>query len=389
MATLSTDLLSMDRPRLERASADSARPLDRARVDPRVAALSIVGFWLFYFALNTGRYWFTSEPYQLDAMARRAVVSMFGIGLTLLLAAVLRRFDHRPIRTLFAVAAVASLPIAFTYAAFNYAAFYVVSPSPGTAAMVADWPEHKRDPLYLIVGGTFDWYFFIVTWATLYIALSYAAKVKLAEQRAAKYRAVAQTAELRALRYQINPHFLFNTLNSLSSLVLGRREEEAERMIMNLSTFFRTSLTADPTADVSLADEIRLQRLYLDIERVRFPERLLVEIDVPPELDGARIPGLLLQPLVENSIKYGVSRSKRQVTIGIRAQALDGRLRLIVEDDGDGAGPTEPGHGVGVRNVCDRLDARFGPAARCEAGAKEKGGWRVVLTLPLVFDDRR
>ena len=94
----------------------------------------------------------------------------------------------------------------------------------------------------------------------------------------------AQEAQLRALRYQINPHFLFNTLNSLSSLVLTKRTETAEQMLMNLSTFFRATLSADPTADVPLAEEIKLQRLYLDIEQIRFPDRLTVEIDVPDEL---------------------------------------------------------------------------------------------------------
>ena len=159
-------------------------------------------------------------------------------------------------------------------------------------------------------------------------------------------------------------------------------------MIMNLSTFFRTSLTADPTHDVSLADEIRLQQLYLDIELVRFPQRLNVEIDVPPELERARVPALLLQPLVENAIKYGVSRNTGKVTLTIRARALDGRIRLVVEDDGASDGICEPGHGVGLRNVCDRLDARFGHGARCESGPRKQGGWRVVLTMPLSFDDR-
>jgi two-component system, LytTR family, sensor kinase len=170
--------------------------------------------------------------------------------------------------------------------------------------------------------------------------------------------------------------------------VLGRREDEAERMIMNLSNFFRTSLTADPANDVRLAEEIKLQQLYLDIERVRFPERLNVEIDVPAELENARIPGLILQPLVENAIKYGVSRSTRPVTVSIAARALDGRIRLVVEDDGNTGGAPEPGHGVGLRNVCDRLDARFGRGARCESGPRKQGGWRVVLTMPLLFDDR-
>src|SRR5436853_603683 len=120
--------------------------------------------------------------------------------------------------------------------------------------------------------------------------------------RAARAERDAQAAQLKALRYQVNPHFLFNTLNSLSSLVMARRDEEAETMIVNLSTFFRSSLTLDPSEDVPLAQEIEFQRLYLDIEKSRFPKRLEVVVDVPPALRAARVPPLILQPLVENAI---------------------------------------------------------------------------------------
>jgi fumarate reductase subunit C len=359
---------------------------DDARVSSRVTVLSIVGFWLFYFVLNTLKSWFGHMPDQLWMMERRAVVTVAGIGLSGLLGLILRRLDGRSTRYMLGSAFLVSIPITIAYATINHIAFYTMLPE----SMLLEMKEKPMEgsTLSMILWAASGWYFFVVAWAVLYVALSYAAKVQWAERTAAKYRADAQTAELRALRYQVNPHFLFNTLNSLSSLVLGGRGDEAERMIMNLSTFFRTSLTADPTNDVSLADEIRLQRLYLDIERVRFPKRLNVEIDVPPELEGARIPGLILQPLVENAIKYGVSRSTGKVTIAIRARALDGRIRLVVEDDGKSDGACEPGHGVGLRNVCDRLDTRFGRAAQCESGPRPEGGWRVVLTMPLRFDDR-
>src|SRR4029079_4374833 len=101
-------------------------------------------------------------------------------------------------------------------------------------------------------------------------------------------------AQVRALRYQVNPHFLFNTLNSLSSLVMSGRADRAQEMLMALSAFFRTSLSMDPSVDVSVSEEIALQRLYLDIEQVRFPNRLDVNIDIPDELAGARVPALIL-----------------------------------------------------------------------------------------------
>jgi LytS/YehU family sensor histidine kinase len=211
----------------------------------------------------------------------------------------------------------------------------------------------------------------------------YAGRVRAAERQAARYQAEAQSAQLRALRYQINPHFLFNTLNSLSALVLAKRNADAERMIITLSTFLRSSLTGDPVADVPLADEIAMQRLYLAIEAVRFPERLIVDIDVPEALADIRVPGLILQPLVENAIKHGVATSHRPVTVTIRARTIADWLEIVVEDDGAPAAAAASGTAVGLRNVCERLSARFGEKARCAAGPRVGGGYRVELGVPL------
>ncbi len=240
--------------------------------------------------------------------------------------------------------------------------------------------------LHLVLDSAMIWYFFITTWAVLYVALSYAARVGHAERAAAAYRAEAQSAQLRALRYQINPHFLFNTLNSLSTLVLQGRTDEADRMIVNLSTFFRTSLTSDHTADIRLADEIVMQRLYLDIEQIRFPDRLKVVVDAPGDLSDAMVPGLILQPIVENAIKHGVAGSTAQVTVTIRARAADGMLHLSVEDDANGIPQKRPGAGVGLGNVRERLAMRFDGRATCSHGPRAGGGYRVELSMPLRRD---
>ncbi|WP_239025809.1 sensor histidine kinase [Sphingomonas paeninsulae] len=244
------------------------------------------------------------------------------------------------------------------------------------------------DPLQAIADQAANGYFFFIAWAALYLALCYSAKIGALERRTATLHAAAQSAELRALRYQINPHFLFNTLNSLSSMLLGGKRDEAERMILNLATFYRTSLTGDPTEDVRLSEEITLQLLYLDIEKVRFPDRLLVKIDVPDALLSACVPGLILQPLVENAVKYAVSRVKRVVTIRIAAQEVATGLSLTVEDDGDAiyVDAIEGGIGVGLRNVRDRLTARYADEATCHWGPKSDGGFAIVLKLPLVRD---
>jgi len=241
-----------------------------------------------------------------------------------------------------------------------------------------------------IADSTVTWYFFFAAWASFYVAMTSANQLRLAERRASDAERAAQSAQLRALRYQVNPHFLFNTLNSLSSLVMARREEEAERMIMNLSNFFRSTLSIDPAADVSLSEEIALQMLYLDIEKARFPKRLQVEVDIPERLQSARIPALLLQPVVENAIKYGVARAKDGVTLSIRAEEpLAGRLRIIIDNDGPASADEIPSisstsTGVGLPNVCQRLTARFGDAASCDYGSRPDGGYRVILSMPLV-----
>jgi LytS/YehU family sensor histidine kinase len=250
-------------------------------------------------------------------------------------------------------------------------------------------PEIQRQrTLRLVADGLVTWYFFFAAWASFYIAMSSGVQLRLAERRAAEAERQAQAAQLRALRYQVNPHFLFNTLNSLSSLVMARRADEAEEMIVNLSTFFRTSLTIDPAEDATLAQEIEFQRLYLDVERVRFPKRLRVEIDVPETLAHARVPPLILQPLVENAVKHGVSRAAAAVTLRIAARQAGHRVVVTVEDDGPPAAPNpERGTGVGLANVRERLAARFGQGAACEAGPLPDGGYRVTLSFPLESHD--
>jgi two-component system LytT family sensor kinase len=227
-------------------------------------------------------------------------------------------------------------------------------------------------------------YFLLIAWAALYLALVNAEQARVAERREGEYRRAAKAAELRSLRYQVNPHFLFNTLNSLSALVMTGKAQAAETMIQTLSTFYRRSLSDDPTGDLSLAEEIALQKDYLEIEAVRFPERLRTSFDIPDGLVGAQVPGMILQPLIENSVKYGVAASRRAVTISVSAREESGWLVLTVADDsaGGASGSTAEGFGIGLANVRDRLGARFGDQASLETGPVP-GGYRTIIRLPL------
>ena len=259
-----------------------------------------------------------------------------------------------------------------------------------SAAMPAHMAHDSADAKWQILTDiVLSRYFLLVAWAALYLALGNAEQARVAERREGEHRRAAKAAELRSLRYQVNPHFLFNTLNSLSALVMVGRADEAERMIQSIARFYRHSLASDPTADLQLADEIALQRHYLDIEAVRFPERLVAEFDIPPALESACVPGMILQPLVENSIRYAVSPSRHPVTVRISAREAGRLLVLTVADDGAGAeaaasGAAPSGTGIGLTNVRLRLEARFGNGAHLQCGPLPAGGYASILTLPLV-----
>jgi two-component system LytT family sensor kinase len=360
----------------------------RPRVDQQVALLSILGFWLFYMIIVTLRAAVLDFPAQEELVIRRVAVTVFGIVTNVALYLGLRWFEDKPLTPRIIAACIGAIPAALAISSFNYFAFNVYDP----ISVFEDSELREKiaeiDPLAIVLEFAISSYYFLMSWAMLYLALSYASEVRAAERRAARFAQAAQQAELRSLRYQVNPHFLFNTLNSLSTLVLRNRPEEAESMIMNLSTFYRTSLTGDPLDDVPLADEVQLQQLYLAIEAVRFPDRLKIEIDVPDAVMSCCVPGLILQPLVENAIKYGVARATRPVTIRITAREVDDVLNIIVSDDGDVIpSDQDKGSGIGLANVRDRLDARYGSAARIEWHVPFEGGFVVDLTLPAVRHD--
>lgn len=355
-------------------------------VSPAIALYSILGFWLFYAILVTLRAAVMGFESQGELGVRRAVVTVIGIVVTWILYLVLRRFDAKPLSVRIVAAFSLAAPFALAMASANFYMFNVYDPVNIFAD--ADHSKYGSEEAYAfvqIVEDAISRYFFLAAWAGLYLALSYASEAHRTERRAARLERAAQQAELRSLRYQVNPHFLFNTLNSLSSLIMKDRRDEAEQMIMSLSNFYRTSLTGDPLDDVPLEEEVHLQKLYLDIEAVRFPDRLNTVIDIPPALMSACVPGLILQPLVENAIKYGVSRTSSPVEIRITAREDGGLMHIAVTDDGDNPpGLSDSGSGIGLANVRDRLTARFGDQGQIAYGPREEKGFSVLLTLPII-----
>ena len=226
------------------------------------------------------------------------------------------------------------------------------------------------------------WTWFFLAWAGLYLALMYSFDVQEEQHRSAQLREQAHVAQLRALHSQINPHFLFNSLNSVSALILDKNTDKAEEMVVKLARFLRLGLSADPTRKIPLELEVELQRSYLDIEQLRYPD-LAVEVDVPEELNGALVPSLILQPIVENAVKYGVAEASPPATIAIRAMASGEQLTIEVIDSGKGSKQASPGGGIGLANVRQRLDLLYGGATDLVAGREPDGRFRVQLSLPL------
>ena len=226
----------------------------------------------------------------------------------------------------------------------------------------------------------YQWNFF--AWCALYAAARNNAEVRRRDQQLADATSAAQQAQLLALRLQINPHFLFNTLNTLAGLIVLGRTAESEEMVLSLSRFLRYTLARTPSQLTTLADETGMLRQYLEIEAARFSDRLKVTWDIPADCMTAMVPSLVLLPLVENALKYGLGGSDRPVEIAIGARHEGGQLVLNVEDDGGSAhGNSGTGLGIGLSNARQRLTALYGDDARLDSGPLEHG-WRSVIRVP-------
>lgn len=223
-------------------------------------------------------------------------------------------------------------------------------------------------------------------WSLLVMVVEYGRLMRERDARLAQATVSAREAEIRALHYQVNPHFLYNALNSISTLILDGRPKDADRMVMGLAAFFRANLSADPLADVKLSEEIEQQKLYLSLEEARYAGRLRISISVDDDVADALTPTLILQPLVENAVKHGVHAPGRETHIEIVARREGDDVVIRVSDDGPGASQAI-GAGVGLLNVRKRLEARFGGRSGIQAGPVAEGGFAAVLRMPFVASD--
>ena len=213
-------------------------------------------------------------------------------------------------------------------------------------------------------------------------AFDYYRKYRERELHASELEKHLVQAKLQALQMQLNPHFLFNTLHSISSL-MHKDVEAADRMIMRLSDLLRAALSSADTQEVSLRKELELLQLYLGIEQIRFGDRLSVQINVADEALDAQVPNLILQPLVENAIRHGIEPRARPGKIELHACRQADALSLAVCDNGKGIPDTKPAReGVGLSNTRERLRELYGEAHRFELRQGAEGGLRVEMTIP-------
>jgi len=230
--------------------------------------------------------------------------------------------------------------------------------------------------------------FLLGSWAGFYFGINYYLKLRNEMERALLSARLADQAQLKMLRYQLNPHFLFNTLNAISTLVLEQDGKQANSMLTKLSAFLRYSLDSDPLQKTTLAEEVRALELYLAIEKARFADRLNVVFDIDDDAMGAYVPSLILQPAIENAIKYAIAQMEMGGEIRIVAKREGDALHMRVCDNGPNA-PEDPSallrdakNGVGLVNMRDRINYLYQDRGEFRLSHVEPKGLCVAFKIP-------
>ena len=333
--------------------------------------------WGGYFVLRALSGFANGLP--LSFLVPVAVSAATGYALTLVMAALFRTLiSQRTLVTRIGSGAVI-IVAAIIYALIESWAFRII--------------QRPGEPFELVLLFTtiFIDVLLLGAWSALYYGINFYLIVEEQAERLEKLEGQASSAQLAMLRYQLNPHFLFNTLNSISTLVLLKQTDRANAMLSRLSSFLRYTLVNEPTGQVTLEQEIETLKLYLEIEKMRFEERLRPAFDIDPAAANARLPSLLLQPLVENAIKYAVTPLEEGADISVEARMIGDKVRILVTDTGPGlqdrrGGPTYS-TGVGLANIRDRLAQAYGADHRFEAKTRAGGGFGVTIEIPYQLDE--
>ncbi|WBH16908.1 sensor histidine kinase [Sphingomonas radiodurans] len=332
--------------------------------------------WSGYLVLRTVSS--ISNGFTLQGVVSNIVETIVGYCLTLLLSTLYGYYRGLPRITAIILTVLTLGAATFIYALLDTFSFsFITRAAPGI-------------DVKLLIGALFLNFTVLAGWSAAYFGINFYLIVEEQIDQLRDLETQASSAQLAMLRYQLNPHFLFNTLNSISTLVLLKQTERANAMLSRLASFLRYTLANEPTAHVTLAQEVETLKLYLEIEKMRFEDRLRPKFDIDPAAEKAQLPSLLLQPLVENAIKYAVTPKEDGAEIRVTARLNGDRVRIGVSDTGPGlqANKNRPSlsTGVGIANIRERLAQSFGTDHRFEIRAMPTGGFGVEIEIPFQFE---
>ena len=341
-------------------------------------------FWFLQSSGWTGYFFLRSLSGFANSMGpmwivHTALLTATGYSLTLLMGALFRRLIKMRVvwTALLSLVAVVVASMAFSVIeTWSYATFL---------------KPDSRPAGFEYLGAILLNFALLAAWAALYYGINYYILLEEQIDQRERLESQASSAQLAMLRYQLNPHFLFNTLNSISTLVLLKQTERANAMLARLSSFLRYTLANESTAKVTLAQEVETLKLYLEIEKMRFEDRMRPHFRIDAETIGARLPSLLLQPLIENAIKYAVTPSEDGADIWLTASREGSAVRIEVADSGGDSASAEmsatQSTGVGLANIRERLQQAYGNAHGFTTKKNEHGGFSVIIEIPYESGD--
>jgi two-component system LytT family sensor kinase len=350
-----------------------------------------IGFWAFVSTISFFSLTLWYGPYDWSHIAHIIFQALLGLFLTLFLYVGFMRIWDKPVVYRTTVGFMMVLVVSLIWTVFRIEAFIRLTDK------ATEWSQFG--------GWHFASLFIFLCWTGLFHGMRYndllqtehrimlKAEAEAREEQMKRMRAqtIARDAQIKMLRYQLNPHFLCNTLNAISSLVEVNESEKAQSMTVQLSRFLRHSLDNNPDTKLSLENEVKALNLYLEIEKTRFGDRLRLDFQIEEQAKLAMVPSLLLQPIIENSMKHAIAQNELGGTISILAKVVKHRLIMQLSDTGSGSKigkskmESSKGRGVGLRNTNERLKALYENDFSVNIDLLPLGGLRTTIELPCEY----
>lgn len=333
--------------------------------------------WLGYGFLRLFNGWLHDQSYEYWKPS--AIAMATGFFITLIFRPILKSVRTRSVPAVIFTVIIVSVFFSLIFSAIE------------TIGHVQTYERGWEPTVLELFGNAMINVYVLVSWATLYLIINYSLMIQNEREKALAATSMAHQAQLKMLRYQLNPHFLFNTLNAISSLVLTKRYERANNMLEKLSGFLRYSLVNQPTQKTTFEQELHALKLYLEIERVRFQKRLKVDFKIDKDARSALMPSLLLQPLIENAIKYAIAPSEKGGTVAVSGKCEGDQLILKVTDNGPGLGNVldqdeSQSSGVGIANIRARLEQLYGENQTFSLENAKPNGLEATIIIPCEFE---